>query len=205
MPWSVTELREEISHHLQDPAHTLVNYDSLIDFINSAAWDASNEGWVVDVQDESLTLAATDFEYDVPAGLAYIHEIWQENTAADGTYPNFIPWHQWEIVMDASSTPAIHFSRQSFTPVVSIDLRVKGQARPTVEYGESDSVDAGMESFIRERAVAYAARNLARKGGVTAQLYAQLEQVAMEKSMELMQQQAELFRPKRYARVVPGR
>lgn len=206
MPLTVDELRGEMAHHLQDPASTLVNRDQLLSFINSAAWDAANEGWLLNVQDESLTLSASDFEYDVPAGLAYIHEIWQESTTGTSVYDDFIPWHQWEIVLDAASTPAIHFSRDSFTVVATLDLRLKGQARPTSEYTSgSANIDAGMESFIRERAVAYAARNLSRHGGAHAQQYAQLAQEALVTSESLLQQQAEFFRPKRYARAVPGR
>lgn len=206
MALTVDELRAELSHHIQDPARTLVNNDQLLSFINSAAWDAANEGWVLSIQDESLTLAGSDYEYDVPAGLAYIHEIWSEAVAAAGTYPTFIPWHKWDIVVDAASTPAIHFSRQSFTPVVSIDLRLKGQTRPTTEYSSgSTSIDPGMESFIRERAVVYAARNLARRGDATAQGYAALAQEAMITSEALLQKSAEFFRPKRYSRAVPGR
>jgi hypothetical protein len=206
MALTVDELRDEIAHHIQDPASQLLNRQQLLEMINSAAWDAAAEGWVLETQDESLTLASNDYEYDVPAGLAYIHEIWAESVAAAGTYPTFIPWYQWEIVVDASGTPAIHFSRESYTPVVSIDLRLKGQTRPTSEYSEgSDEIDPGMESFIRERAITYAARNLSSHGGAHAQQYAQMEQIAMAASESLLQQQAEFFRPKRYARAVPGR
>jgi hypothetical protein len=203
--WTVDELRDEIASHLQDPASRLVNRQQLLQFINSAAWDAANKGWVLETQDESLTLASDDYEYDVPAGLAYIHEIWQEAATGAGTYPTFIPWHQWEIVVDTGGTPAIHFSRDSFTITASIDLRLKGQTRPTTEYAEDGSIDPGMESFIRERAVMYAARNLSSQGGAHAQQYAQIEQTAQATSESLLQQQGEFFRPKRYARAVPGR
>lgn len=206
MPLTIDELQGEMAHHLQDPASTLVNRAQLLEFINSAAWDASNEGWLLNTQDESLTLTSADFEYDVPSGFAYIHEIWQEATAGTGVYPTFIPWYQWEIVLDAAGSPAIHFSRESFSITNAIDLRLKGQTRPTTSYTSAlANIDAGMESFIRERAVAYAARNLSRHGGAHAQQYAALAQEAMVTSESLLQQQAELFRPKLYARVVPGR
>lgn len=206
MALTIDELRDEMAHHLQDPASQFVNRAQLLAFINSAAWDAANEGWLLDTQDESLTLTSGDYEYNVPSGLAYIHEIWREATTASGIYPTFVPWHQWEIVLDAAGAPAIHFSRDSFTVTVGIDLRLKGQTRPTTEYSSgSSNIDPGMESFIRERAVAYAARNLSRHGGAHAQQYAQLAQEAMATSESLLQQQSDLFRPKRYSRVVPGR
>ena len=205
MPLTIVELQTEMGHHLQDAAHTLLNTAQLLAFINSAAWDAAAEGWLLDVQDESLTIASGDYEYDVPAGIAYIHEIWTEATTGTGLYPTFVPWHQWEIVLDASGDPAIHFSRESYTPVASIDVRLKGQTRPTSEYGASASIDTGMESFIRERAVSYAARNLSRQGGTHSQMYAALSEAAMVKSEALLQQNAEFFRPKTYSRAVPGR
>ncbi len=206
MPLTVDELRGEIAHHVQDPAYLLVNRAQVLTFINSAAWDAQNEGWLLDTQDESITFSSSDFEYDVPSGFAYIHELWMEGTTGTSVYDTFIPWHQWEIVLDAAGSPAIHFSRESFTPTATIDLRIKGQTRPTTEYASaSANIDTGMESFIRERAIAYAARNLSRQGGAHAQQYAVLAQEAMVTSESLLQQQAELFRPKLYARVVPGR
>lgn len=205
MALTVAEITSELAHHLQDPGHTLLNTAQLRAFLNSAAWDASAEGWVLETQDESLTTADDEYEYDVPSGFAYIHEIWSETTTATGIYPTFIPLHQWTIEMNAAGSPAIHFSRESYTPVADIDLRLKGQTRPTVEYGESDDIDAGMESFLRERAVFYAARNLARVGGAQAQTYLPLSQEAFQTSELLMQQQAEFFRPKKYARAVPGR
>lgn len=165
----------------------------------------SNEGWLLPTQDESLTTSASDYEYDVPAGLVYIHEIWQESATGVGTYPTFVPWHQWEIVEDASGTPAIHFSRESYTPVATLDIRLKGHTRPTTLYASGDTLDTGMESFIRERSIAYAARYMARQGGGHAQSAAQLAQEAMVTSESLLQQQGEFFRPKRYSRAVPGR
>jgi hypothetical protein len=206
MPLTIDELRSELAHHIQDPASQLVSRAQLLAFINSAAWDAANEGWLLNIQDESLTLSASDYEYNVPSGLAYIHEIWQESTTGTAVYDDFIPWHQWEIVLDAAGSPAIHFSRESFTIVATIDLRIKGQTRPTSEYSAgTDNIDTGMESFIRERSTAYAARNMARQSGPHAQSMAALEESAFQTSELMLAQQAELFRPKRYSRVVPGR
>lgn len=206
MALTIVELTDEISVHIQDPGHDLLNRAQLLEAINSAAWDALAEEWFLDTQDETLTTGSADYEYNVPAGLARIHEIWQETTTATAIYSTFVPWHQWEIVVDKLGVPAIHFSRESYSLTTTIDLRLKGQTRPTTEYSEdTDEVDTGMESFIRERAVSYAARNLARGGSAHAQQYAQLSVEAMERSMELMKQQGEFFQPKRYSRAVPGR
>lgn len=277
MPLTVEELRDEISHHIQDPARTLISDGQLLEFINSAAWDAANKGWLVDLQDdESLYLATSTFEYAVPASFAYIHEIWEEGDATDvgsnlnealdtsetdvdvvngtlyavgdriridsewmqvtavvanvltvtrgvlgtiaathtsgtaifrgpGTYNRWLPWSRWQIKRGLSNSPVIWFDNDLFTITVGHRLRVLGQSRPTTEYGEDASIDTGMESFIRERAVAYAARNLSRSGSQHAQTFPPLGAEAYAASEDLLQQQAELFRPKRYSRVVPGR
>ncbi len=206
MPLTIDELRDEISHHIQDPGNRLVNRNQLLEFINSAAWDAAASGLVIPLEEnESIALASSTFDYTVPDDFAYIHEIWQEATTGTGTYPNFIPWNRWQLAYDGG-VAVIRFSREFFTPVASIDLQVKGHSRPTSEYtSATDNIDAGLESFIRERAVSYAARYMARNSSSQAQQYAQLVQEAFQTSEALLQQQEEFLRPNVYSRAVPNR
>ena len=206
MPLTVDELRDEMSHHLQDPASLLVNHDQLIEFINSAAWDAANAGWVVDLEEsETLTLASSTYAYDVPASFAYVHELIVADAAGDYPLSQLIPWSQWQIVMNGATVQFL-LSKDRFTITNGRALKVRGQARPTSEYSSgSDNIDAGMESFIRERAIMYAARNLSRHSGAHAQQYAQLMVDAKATSDELLTKQAELFQPKTMSRVVPSR
>jgi hypothetical protein len=206
VPLTIDECRDELAHHLQDPAGQLVNRDQLLEFINSAAWDAANEGWVIDLEeDESLTLAASTYAYTVPASFAYVHELVIADAAGDYPLSQVVPWSQWQIVMNATTVQFL-FSKDRFTITVGRSIKVRGQARPTSEYSEgTDNIDAGLESFIRERAIAYGARNLSRHSGAHAQQFAQLAQEAMLTSAALLQQQGELLRPKEYARVVPSR
>jgi len=206
LPLTIDELRDEISHHIQDPANRLVNRDQLLEFINSAAWDAAASGIVIPLEEsESLTLVTGQFDYTVPASFAYIHEIWSETTAATNVYPDIIPWNRWQLVFDGSVS-VIRFSREFFTIVNDLDLKVKGHERPTSEYSSATSnIDAGLESFIRERAVSYAARYMARNSGTQAQQYAQLVQEAFQTSEALLQQQEEFLRPSVYSRAVPNR
>ncbi len=206
MPLSIDELRDEIGHHIQDPAHRLVNRDQLLEFINSAAWDAAASNIVLPIEEnESITLNTNTFDYGVPSSFAYIHEIWQESSSGAGTYTDFIPWNRWQLAFDDAS-PVIRFSREFFTVVNDIDLKVKGHSRPTSEYSSAeDTIDAGLESFIRERAVAYAARYMARNSGTQAQQYAQLVQEAFQTSENFLQFQEGFFRPNIYSRAVPSR
>jgi hypothetical protein len=206
MAWTVDELRDEIASHLQDPASQLVNRQQLLQFINSAAWDAANEGWVIALEeDESLTLAAGTYDYTIPSGFAYLHEVYVAN--AGGTYgeAELVPLNRWRLVYN-SSAAKLRFSEEFFTITDTRSVKLVGQARPTSEYSEdTDNIDAGMESFIRERATMYAARNLSRHGGQHAQQYAQLEQEALQTSELMLRQQPERFQPKEYARPVPLR
>lgn len=207
MPLTVDELRDEIANHLQDPAALLLNRDQLLEFLNSAAWDSANEGWVIDLQDdESINIATGTFEYAVPTGFSYIHDLFEETTAASSVFTNWIPWSRWRLKMGLTNQPVIWFDDQLFTINNGFGIRILGQGRPTTEYTSgSANIDTGMESFIRERAVAYAARNLSRHGGQHAQQYGQLAQEAFEISEMMLKHQAELFQPKRFSRKVPGR
>jgi hypothetical protein len=206
MPLTIDELRDEIANHLQDPASRLVNRAQLLEFINSAAWDAANEGWVVDLEeDESLSLTTGTYAYTVPASFVFIHEVIIADAAGDYPLSQLVPWSQWQIVMNGDTVQLL-FSKDRFTITNGRAVKLRGQARPTSEYTSGTaSVDAGMESFIRERAVMYGARNLSRHSGAHAQQYAQLAQETLQTSELMLQQQAELFRPKEYSRVVPSR
>ncbi|KKN84457.1 hypothetical protein LCGC14_0289190 [marine sediment metagenome] len=205
MALTVDELRDEMSHHLQDPARLLVNDDQLLEFINSAAWDAANEGWVVDLDEtESTTLSSGTYAYDVPASFVYVHELIVADAAGDYPLSQLIPWSKWQIVMNGATVQFL-LSKDRFTITDGRAVKVRGQARPTAEYSADGSIDAGMESFIRERAIMYAARNLSRHSGGHAQQYAQLMVEAKATSDELFTRQAELFQPKTMSRVVPSR
>ncbi len=206
MALTVAELKDEISHHIQDPSHFLVNTDQLLEFINSASWDAAAEGAVLPIEDnESLTISTGTFEYNVPATFAYIHEIWQEATATSDIYPAFVPWNRWLLSYNGSNA-IIRFSREYYTITNDIDLQVLGHRRPTPEYSEdTENIDAGLESFIRERAIAYAARNLSRTGDTAAQAYAQLYLDAIQSSTTILKEQTEFVRPGIYSRAVPLR
>ena len=277
MPLTVDELTNELAHHLQDPAHQMVNRNQLLAFINSAAWDVANEGWNVDLQDdESIYIATATFEYAIPTGFSFMHDLWEEGTPVDvvsnlnevldttetgvdvvdgtlyavndriridnewmlvtaivvntltvtrailgttaathalataifrgpGTYYNWIPWARWQMKVGGANAPTLWLDDQLFTINIGRRIRLLGQGRPTTEYIGKGTIDTGMESFIRERAVAYAARNMSRHGGQHATQYAQLAQEAWETSEMMLKHQAELFQPKRTSRKVPGR
>lgn len=206
MGLTIKELKDEISQHLQDPSNRLLNRDSILEFINSAAWDAANQDWLISIEeDESLTLVADTYDYTVPSGFAYIDEVWIADSSGAYLEDNMAKYHEWWLVLDGAAT-VLRFSQTFFTIPGAYAIKLVGQARPTAEYSsDSTEIDAGLESFIRERAVAYAARHLARHGGDHAARYAALEQEALTFSDNFLQHQGERFQPKHYGRMVPGR
>lgn len=203
MPLTITELRDEVSHHLQDPANLLVSQGQLLEFINSAAWDAATNDWLVPLDDVSLVTAADTYQYAVPANFQYIHDVWLESGTAD-LYDRRVLRNQWRLLL-VGATPTLYFDPDLFTIVATRNLKIVGHRRPTTEYTETSTIDTGLESFIRERAVAYAARNLARHGGQHAQQAGQLEQLAWQTSEALLQNRPEQYRLHVRSRLVPGR
>ena len=205
MALTIEELRDEIAQHLQDPTHLLVGRSKLLEFINSAAWDAANEGWVIHIEeDESLTTATDTYDFTVPAGFAYIHEVYVADSNGDFGEDDLVPLTQWRLAFD-SAVAVLRFSFEFHTIVDGRVIKLIGQARPTSEYtDDADIIDAGLESFIRERGIMYGARNMARHGGQHAQQYAQLAQETFQSSELMLQQQADRYRPKEFARPVPG-
>ncbi len=204
MALTIEELRDEVANHLQDPEHRLLNRQQLLEFINSAAWDASNGDWLVPVDNTALETSASTFIYTVPAGIEYISDIWLESSTTD-QYDERILRNQWRLLLVAAN-PSIVFDSILFTIVATRNLKLVGHARPTVEYTEeTDTVDSGLESFLRERATSYGARNLSRHGGQHAQQYAQLAQEAFQTSENMLTNRPEQYQLQLRSRVVPGR
>jgi len=59
------------------------------------------------------------------------------------------------------AAPAIIFDSRYFYHTSGYRIKVTGQKRPAELSGDTDLIEAGMEPFIRERAISYAARTMA--------------------------------------------
>ena len=199
---TVDELITDIGHHLQDPSHAVVNAIQIVGFINDAAHDAANEGWVLKMDDdESVTITSGTFEYAVPEDFVYIYELRDQSNFTD---LNIIPVSYWKI--ENGVTPVIRFSRDLYDSTTGAGtLQIKGHKRPKQDYTDSDSIDAGMESFLRERALSYAARNVSKGSSGRAQTYVRMAETTWLRSESLMEDQQDLFRPLAYAQRVYGR
>lgn len=203
---TVNELLQEIAQHLGDPRMERLDVDRLIFFLNSAARDAANQGWyILEEEDESITLSANTYDYNVPANFAYIHELWIEDTSQSGVFTEFVPYHHWALVLDGG-VPKIRFDKNLAHLPTGKRVKVVGQRRPTTNYSVgATSIDTGMESFLRERSVAYAARFLAGGGPELQQWYSQLAAQSFAISQEMLSSHPQQFRLRSNARYVPTR
>ena len=202
---TVDELIVDIAHQLQDPALAVVNRPQVVNFINDAAHDASNGGWFVKLDDSAgITIVSGTFEYAIPSTFVLIYEL-RDSGAGD---LNVIPYSHWTI--EDGVTPVIRFSEELYDTTASghngETVVIKGHRRPSLAYVEGTGViDIGMESFLRERAVAYAARNISKGSSTKAAGYRNLAETAWLRSESLMEAQQDLLRPLPYSRRVYGR
>jgi hypothetical protein len=157
---TVLDLVDSIKGQLRDSDLVEVTITQLQGFINDAAQDAKNSGWLIVLEDdESLTWTANTYAYSVPASFAYVSELRVENTATSpSTWDEVVPDHFWEIRLD-SSVPKFFISRGFPIPNAKL-MKVIGQERPTIyssgATGLAETVDLGFESFLRDRALALA-------------------------------------------------
>ncbi len=139
-----------------------VSIPQLLTFINDAALDLRNSGWLkILADDESIEFSNNDYDYDVPSSFAYIYELRVESTTiSPSTFDEIIDRHFWRISEDVAGTPELVF-HQAFPIPNGKKLKVMGQERPSLYTAITDTIDAGMESYIRESAAASALEYMA--------------------------------------------
>lgn len=159
---TVRDLVDSIQFQLRAGDPVEITIAQLQTFINDAVYDARRSGQLIVLEDdESLTFASNTYEYTVPDGFAYVSELRVENTATSvSTWDEVVPFHFWEIRLD-SSVPKIYLHRGFSIPSGKL-MKVIGQKRPAIyssgSTGLAETVDLGFESFLRERAMAFALR-----------------------------------------------
>lgn len=199
------ELREELSLHAHDPSFNEITKSQWMLFMRSASFDARNAGWLVHLEnDESITLSSTAWEYEVPDGFSYISKIYLQETVNDtDVYVFEIPRSHWEPRLNGS-TPVISFVTRN---LLETDKKIKivGQGRPNLLVSENDTIDLGMESFIRERTLYFAFRYLGAGLSELARWRQQMSQQAWQSSELFLQQHPQEFRVEPDSRLVLGR
>lgn len=156
---TANQVAAQVARRVRDADFSELQQSEYLEFVNMALDDLSAAGWLLPLaEDVSLTLAASTYEYAVPAGFAYIKRV--EQASADGFYDviDIVPDWYWYVSNDANLVirPTYHGEL-----VDGRVLKIVGQKRPNTGVAGSDTIQGGMEAFVRERATKYAADYLA--------------------------------------------
>lgn len=178
-----------------------------LSFINLAIDDLVASGWLLpQTEDESIVLVDNDFDYDIPAGFAYIRRLYVADSDSQFPSENEVPHHQFRLSLDVAGTPEIYFLPDSFDMLVSgRNVKIVGQKRPSQSVAGSATIEPGMEAFVRERAVSYAAEFLAAGVSELSQYRQRLAEVTWAKSEKMLGNHPMEFRVKPSSLYVPGR
>lgn len=200
---TATELAARIAYRVHDKDQDEVDAAGYLGFLNDAVFDLIAHGWLSPIdEDVSLTMAASTYEYSVPADFAYVRELRMES--GTDIYDYVVPWHQWRIGMIATATPKFILDSFLWAPRAGKAFKVVGQKRPTV-YSGGDTVRGGEEAFLIERGVSYAASHLAGGTSEYAQQRARTGEIALQVSEGMLGFHPAEFRVKPNSRHVPGR
>ncbi len=196
-----------VALRIHDPSKNELTDAQLGTLINQAIDDLTAAGIVLPLaEDESLTIASGTFTYSVPASFAYVRELRLESTTTSDKYPNAVHPSLWRLTIETGSTPVIYFNENEFDSAThdSKSLKVIGQKR-VAQLTSSDTVPPGLEGFIRERTVAYAAEFVAGGQSELAQQRRRLSEVAWARSNEILTTIPREYRPLPDAKRVPER
>ena len=200
------DLRTAVALRIHDASKAELSDANLIIVANMAVDDLTVEGIVLPLaEDESLEFAADTYAYSVPATFAYIKELREETAISSGLYPQVIHPTLWRLTIETGTTPIIQFDSTEYDlPAATINLKVVGQQR-VAQLSGSDTVPPGLEAFIRERSVAYAADILA--GGVSELSVWRrgAAEQAWARSLDILRRIPREFRPWPDSRRVPER
>lgn len=188
-------LQTEIALHLHDTSNGELTAAQLLTFINSAAMDYKNDGWLIRLEDdESLTITADTPEYTVPTSFAFIQDIWMERTINNVSHFDIlIPRGHWTLRFN-TGVARIFFMTQSALDTGK-KLKVVGQKRPTIDYLAATTLDVGMESKLRERAISYALMSIG---------HGESELSMTRSRLAIIRRQLERPFPPRSFRMLPG-
>lgn len=203
---TATDLALRISYRVHDKTQVEISASDMLTFLNDAVDDLVAAGWLEpQTEDETTVMTADVYEYNVPAGFAFIEYLLQEDDSYSNRYNYVIPEHQWRIALDDSSDPEIHFDSTLWAPVPTKKIKIIGQKRPAQSLTGGTSIVAGMESFIRERATHYAASFLAAGGSELQQQRKELSEIAYRNSERMLANHPMEFRIRPSSRHVPSR
>lgn len=150
MAITIQELQDGIALRARDTALAEITSAQIIQLINDAARDAASRGWLIPLSDNtSLSYTTATYTYAVPASFAYIRDLLDDGDSIRRNY--------WDIRF-VSSVPTIVFEGEAADIRIAngSTLTVVGYKKPTDTYSAvDDSVDVGVEAFLRDRALAF--------------------------------------------------
>lgn len=200
---TATALALRIAYRCRDGSQTEALAATYLAFLNDALHDLNAAGWLIELEeDETVPLVATTYKYDLPATFVYIEDVYVEGTAT-GVYDEAVPRWKWRLGYDGAKAVIVFDSRR-FTPTATKKLKFVGQQRQA-DFTGAETVPSGMEAFLRERGVAYAAAHLAEGGGELRNTRLRISELAWQASELLLSHQPEEHRIKPGSRHAPGR
>ncbi len=205
---TIQNLMDSIEVHIRDFTNVEMTEVQLLVLINDASEEAGGSGWVRPFESANIS-APVDGKSAAPATIAWIKDLRGEGSAHRAI---IVERHYWRLGMEGS-TPNIYFE-ESLGPPVSgyttkyptlTTLVAEGWARPSAYTLVSDTVDAGMESFLLDRASAHALRAMVAGTSELDRIRAQQSEIKMRDSQVFLDNIPEEFKVLPRARHVPGR
>lgn len=199
----VRDLVEECALHVHDEDFIELRREHWLRFVASASRDIRNAGHLLPAEDdESITIVNNQWEYPIPAGFAYIYDLYIPQSVNGINVYDPIP-RTWTVRLN-DGKPMIIFSDRSFmTP--NRPLKVVGQRRPTIYSDENETIDPGMESYLRERVLYFAFRYLGVGLSDLSRWRQQMAIQAHQSSEQMMGYHPQEFRVLPSSIAVPGR
>ena len=198
---TVQNLIDSIEIHIRDFDNSEMTEARLIILIADASREAGASGWVRPVE-VAVADPTGDLKVDVPAGIAWVKDL---RGSTDPLRPTVVERHYWRMAMD-STTPAFFFESEYDTTYASLtSLIAEGWDRPTVYTVVGDTIDAGMEAFLLDRAASHALRTMAAGGSELDRIRGQQSEIKMRDSQVFLDNIPEQFKVLPRSRHVPGR
>jgi hypothetical protein len=182
---TVQAIVDSLEIHIRDTGNAEVTEARLVTLIADASQDADLAGGLVYLEDdESLTLASPALSYTVPANFVAIRELRIEGATAD-TYDRIVPRHLWQLRYDSANPKIVFHEDHGLTDTKKI--KIVGWRRPTVYSAVGNTVDPGLDAFLRDRAAAYALSYMSAGGSELDRNRLQQRELKMRDSEVLLQ------------------
>ncbi len=200
---TIQNLMDSIEVHIRDFTNAEMTEVRLLVLINDASEEAGASGWVRPIE-KDVAAPVPPATIDVPSGIAWVKDLRGQDDTTDRQ--TIVERHYWRMAMRAVSTPTIYFVDEYLPKYVLLDaLVLEGWDRPSSYTLVGDTVDAGMESFLIDRASAHALRAMVAGTSELDRIRSQQSEIKMRDSQVFLDNIPEEFKVLPRARHVPGR